>query len=361
MLPALKSDRLSLADVLPSCLAAISGEANSAGLPPVRAAIVVLVDGLGAAALKARGGHARTLISALGARDVIEVGFPTTTSSSLVTLSTGVAAGAHGIVGYTMRVDGALARQLDGPAAGIPKTVFDRAVERGFAATMVAPERYRDSAFTRAVFASAEFVAGASIEDRCAAALDLVSRGAGLVYVYVPELDSTSHSHGWESSNWTTKLEQVDGAIADLASALPRDVGMLVTADHGVLDVAEHGHILYDLDASLMVGVTAVGGEPRCLQLYLDGERQETIAAWRASEGDRAWIATKQEAIDAGWFGIVTPAAREHIGDLIVAAKRSIAYYSATVKVGMIGQHGSLSPEELRVPLLRFGAFAKKN
>jgi hypothetical protein len=360
MLPALKSDRLSLADVLPSCLAAISGEANPAALPSVRAAIVVLVDGLGAAALKARNGHARTLVSAMGARDVIEVGFPTTTASSLVTLATGASSGEHGIVGYTMLVDGALARQLDGPAAGIPPTVFEQAVDRGFSATMIAPERYRDSAFTRAVFNAASFVAGASIADRCVEAADVVAAGAGLVYVYIPELDSASHAHGWESSQWTARLEQVESAIAHLSAHLPQDVGLLVTGDHGVVDVAENAHILYDLDDRLMAGVVTVGGEPRCLQLYFDHDRPETVAAWRESEGERAWVVTKQEAIDAGWFGEVTAVAAQRLGDLIVAARKNIAYYSAAAPSSMIGQHGSLSPDELRVPLLRFGAFANR-
>ncbi|MDQ4138163.1 MAG: alkaline phosphatase family protein, partial [Actinomycetota bacterium] len=60
MLPAAFRARASLADVLPGCLAAISGDESALRLPPVRAAVVVLVDGLGAAALRARAGHART-------------------------------------------------------------------------------------------------------------------------------------------------------------------------------------------------------------------------------------------------------------------------------------------------------------
>jgi hypothetical protein len=259
-----------------------------------------------------------------------------------------------------MRVEGVLARQLDGPAAGIPPTVFEHAVERGVSATMVAPERYRDSAFTRAVFNAARFVAGASIAERCAEALEVVATGAGLVYVYIPELDSASHAHGWESSQWTARLEQVESAIAHLSAQLPQDVGLLVTGDHGVIDVAEHAHIIYDLDERLMAGVVTVGGEPRCLQLYFDSERPDTVAAWRESEGDRAWVVTKHEAIEAGWFGAVGPAAAERLGDLIVAARKNIAYYSATAPSTMIGQHGSLSPDELRVPLLRFGAFARR-
>jgi hypothetical protein len=50
------------------------------------------------------------------------------------------------------------------------------------------------------------------------------------------------------------------------------------------------------------------------------------------------------------------------IGDLLVAARKNVAYYDGRTanerSLAMIGQHGSWSPAELQVPLLRFGAFA---
>jgi hypothetical protein len=50
------------------------------------------------------------------------------------------------------------------------------------------------------------------------------------------------------------------------------------------------------------------------------------------------------------------------IGDVLVAARKAIAYYDSRDSTNsgrtMIGQHGSWSPAETRVPLLRFGAYA---
>jgi len=86
------------------------------------------------------------------------------------------------------------------------------------------------------------------------------------------------------------------------------------------------------------------------------------VTRWRESESDRAWVATRAEAIAAGWFGEVAAEVEPRIGDLLVAARKNIAYYDRrTAKpaaLGMIGQHGSWSPAELQIPLLRFGAFA---
>ncbi|MDQ1549947.1 MAG: hypothetical protein QOD27_1605, partial [Microbacteriaceae bacterium] len=61
MLPATKTHRFSLADVLPSSHQSVLGRPNRLGLPPVAKAVVLVADGLGASSLKARSGHSRTL------------------------------------------------------------------------------------------------------------------------------------------------------------------------------------------------------------------------------------------------------------------------------------------------------------
>ena len=366
MLPALSDTKPSLADVFPSCLAALRGEQNRLHLAPVRTAIVLLVDGLGAAALAARAGHARTLAAA---STTMQSGFPTTTASALATLTTGTRPGTHGLVGYSV-LDAAHDRvinQLSGWDGIDPltwqsqPTTFEQAVGAGVAATVIAPARYRDSPFSRAVLRGAAFVAAESIAERLEAATTV----SGLVYVYVPELDKAGHAHGWESDEWTHALEAVDSAVRSFVAAAP-GAGLIVTADHGVIDVPPHAHVLYDSEPELMSGVRHVGGEPRCLQLYFDPDassevRDATIEAWRQSEGSRSWVVTRQEAVDAGWFGEVDAEVLPRIGDVIIAARKAIAYYSVGSSArarAMVGQHGSWSPAELQVPLLRFGSFA---
>ena len=368
MLPALRTDELSLADVFPSCLSAVRGERNSLGLPPVRAAVVLLVDGLGAASLTARAGHARTLAAQF---TTIDSGFPTTTASALATLSTGVRPGQHGMVGYTVldQTQNRVINQLSGWEGIDPSTwqtqptVFERAQAEGFRTAFVAPQRYRDTAFSRAVLRGAGFVAGATLAARFEAATRLLASPSApqLIYVYANELDKVAHAHGWESELFTTTLERIDGAVRDFR--VPADVGLIVTGDHGIIDVAAHNHILFDSSHELMAGIGHVGGEPRCLQLYFapDADRAATLAAWRESEESRSWVVTRDEAIAAGWFGPVRDDVIDRIGDVIVAARKSIAYYATTASArsrAMVGQHGSWSSAELQVPLIGLGAFA---
>jgi predicted AlkP superfamily pyrophosphatase or phosphodiesterase len=377
MLPGPNRDRISLADVLPSCLSALTAAENRIGLAQAHRVVVVLVDGLGAAALKARAGHARAMTAARGA--TIDSIFPTTTAAALATLATGVAPGEHGLVGYSV-LDAANDRvvnqlsgwddQLDPATWQREDTVFQRAARDGFGAVAVGPARYSDSGFTRAVLRGAEYRVAGSIASRFeVAARWLREPGpAGLLYLYVPELDSIAHKAGWESPEWTARLEDVDGEVAGLAARLGPADGMLLTADHGVVDVPLHSHVLIDSAPELLRGIRFVAGEPRCLQLHFDVElsgsqRGALVESWRESESDRSWVATRSEAIEAGWFGAVAPEVAPRIGDLLVAARKNIAYYDArsatAASMAMIGQHGSWSPAELQVPLLRFGTFAK--
>ena len=378
MLPAMNSASASLADVMPSCVSSLTGKPNVLHLPPADGVVVLLVDGLGAGCLRARSGHARTLSAALSPASTMRSGFPTTTAAALATLTTSVTPGIHGIVGYTV-LDSAgdrMVNQLTGWDGALEPsrwqrapTVFETAAADGVSSFAIGAERFRDSGFTKAVLRGAQYCSGGTIADRFAQARSaLESTPGSLVYLYVSELDQAAHALGWQSDKWLRKLEEVDAAVTAFVASLRRTEGLLVTADHGMLDVPARSHILIDSEPELVDGIRFVAGDPRCLQLHFEPDasplhREAVLQRWRAAEGGRAWIATRAEAIDAGWFGAeVHPDVVPRIGDILVAARKAVAYYdsrSATPKAqNMVGQHGSFSSEELAVPLLRFGVYA---
>ena len=373
MLPAAKPDAPSLADVLESCLASVQSTPAVIPLPAVDRAIVVLIDGLGAEALAARSGHARTLASAQTSKAAIVSGFPSTTASAITSLTTGLRAGQHGIVGYSaLDPEGdRVVNQLTGWGGQVDPhewqphpTLFEQAVSVGLAAAAIGPERYRDSGFTRVALRGADYLAGSTVDDRVSRAIEWLGRsGPGIAYLYIPELDVAAHAKGWMSGEWTAALETADSALRRLAASLgPRD-GMLVTADHGIVDVPHHAHILVDAAPELLEGVRHIAGEPRCLQLHLDptADADAVLSRWSDSESSRSWVASRDEVIGSGWYGPVADAVLPRMGDIYVAARKSVAYYdsrTAGSARNMIGQHGSFTQPEVRVPLLRFGAFA---
>ena len=375
MLPVRPFSAVRLADVLTSSLASLNGADNPLGLPPTNKAIVVLADGLGVSSLRARAGHARFLTGHLGKTDVVDGVFPATTAAGIASLTTGTAPGTHGLVGYKV-LDAAndrVVNQLTGWDADMEPlawqnqpTVFDRATEAGIPSFAVGPKRFNGSGFSQAALRGAAYVPAETMALRFQAAREIFdTEPRALIYLYVPELDINAHAHGWESDRWLAQLESLDAETARFAAGLRQDEGLILTADHGVVDVPAAKQVLFDTVPELVAGVRHIGGDPRCLQLYTEpGVDGDALAeTWRAVEGERAWIFTRAEAVAAGLFGSVRAEAMDRIGDVIVAARKLIAYYDSREPNqsarSMVGQHGSLTDEELRVPLIRVGAFRR--
>ncbi|MEO5533733.1 MAG: alkaline phosphatase family protein [Pseudolysinimonas sp.] len=370
MLPASKMHRFSLTDVLRNCLQAVSGERGNLGLPAVQHAVVLLIDGLGSVSLEAHRGYARRLLAA-PRRDVIQSVFPSTTASALASLTTGELPGRHGLIGY-LGFDSSgdrVVNQLTGWGVGMDPatwqrvpTLFEQARDAGIPAFAIGPSRYRESGFTAAILRGASYRAGESIGARLAEVRRVhATNDRSLSYVYAPELDVAAHAAGIASDAWTTALEEVDSAVGAFASALGPRAGMLVTGDHGGLDILRDDHVI--IPPELLDSVRHVSGEPRCLALHLESgaDAAAVLARWQTAEGGRAWIATRDEAIDAGFFGEVDDDVRPRIGDILVVARKRIAYYLDENDRGrsMVGQHGALTLDEVAIPLLRFGAFGR--
>jgi hypothetical protein len=183
------------------------------------------------------------------------------------------------------------------------------------------------------------------------------------VYLYAPDLDAIGHKRGWESDEWVAALERVDAAARTLATSIDRGTGVVVTSDHGMIDVPRHRHILLEEGGDLLEGVRLIGGEPRLLQLYTEPEEADAVLTrWRDAEASRSWVFSRAELEASGLIGAVDPEVAGRIGDVIVAARAGIAYYDDRLAdkapQKMIGQHGSLTDEERIVPLIRLGAFA---
>lgn len=371
-LPADPPSARSLTGVVPQLLASLEGGGD--WFAPARSAVVLLVDGLGRGNLTARAGHARFLAQRMTKRDAARTVFPATTAVALTSLLTGEAPGRHGIVGYRVRVPGTdlAPNQLKGwETDGLDPRAWQRAeplLEREAAAGrpcfVVSKPTYATTGFTQAIQRGAEFVGATTIAERVERAADLAQRHPGaLVYAYVPELDTIAHARGWESDEWSAALEIVDAAARRLDGALGGGVGGVVTADHGIVDVPRHRHLLLGEGDALVDGVRIVGGEPRMLHLYAeDGEGDAVLQRWRDAESTRSWVLSRREAVDAGLFGVVDPEVLPRIGDVIVAARAAVAYYDdrETDKrpQNMVGQHGSMTDQERVVPLVRLGAFA---
>ncbi len=104
--------------------------------------------------------------------------------------------------------------------------------------TRIGNPEFADSGLTLAAHRGGGFVGVSALADRVTAALTAMTGGGRtLSYLYWGDLDTAGHQHGWRSPNWQAELGRVDRAVADLAARMPSGAVLVVTADHGMVDV----------------------------------------------------------------------------------------------------------------------------
>ncbi|CAN5445858.1 alkaline phosphatase family protein [soil metagenome] len=372
-LPQLDSSLPHLAEVVPSVLAAMGATGFEATLEvggDVAGACVLLIDGLGAELLDAHAADAPTLAAMPG--QTLQVGFPSTTAAGLAAVGTGCRSGQHGMVGYTFRVpDSGVVNALrwrphpSGPDLRdelIPElvqplpTTFERAAAAGIAVSVVSGSEFAGSGLTRATLRGGRYVGVHALGDLSAGVKSVID-GRGFCYGYHGELDMIGHLHGPGSPAWRVQLRQVDRLVASIVDELPPGGLLAVVADHGMISVDDQQVVDIDAAAHLLDGVQDIGGEARARHIYTEpGATDAVLATWREALGAYAWVAGRDEAIDAGWFGgPVDDRVRPRIGEVVAAARNSAVLLRRTVEPlesALVGHHGSLTTAEQRVPLL---------
>lgn len=371
----------SICDVLPTAAALLSvpgapGTPDALGVTEwigdVRRVGVVLVDGMGRHLLPELAADAPLLASVLagdaGRLDELACTFPSTTPTSLVSLTTGVAPGEHGILGFTVklpdtdRVLNHIYWRGDPPAAQwqpVP-TWFERLRQAGVDARAVLPAAFLGSGLTQAAYRGAELHAANSDDDYAQRVADQLRAAPGLVYAYTAELDTAAHVFGVASPEWHAAAVRVDALLTRLVEALPSDAALLITADHGGLNVPAHARIDLDADPRLRAGVRAVAGDPRVRYLHTEpGAASDVLAAWSELLHGRAEVRSRVDAVAAGLFGSVR---REHlprIGDVVVTCTGDTAVLATGHEppevAQLVGFHGAATPVEMAIPLITFG------
>ena len=354
--------------MLISAVASVSGQANPLGLAARRSVCVILVDGLGTANLRNASGHARFLNSQQS--DSAMCWFPATTSTSITSFATATNPWDNGFLGYQvfdksaqapMNLLSGWADYSEGESYQDSSTLAESAVSKGIGFYTVAPSTYEHSGFTGATMRGSSFHGVDKVSDRFSEALRLLSDPSQkIVYLYIPELDQMAHARGSESMSWLNKLEDLDSLVRDFVSAIPKNTGVLLTADHGVVDVPKESHIYLD-EIMAKSDFKFVGGDTRSLYLYL----QESVDVDKSRKlleeklGDSCYICTPEDLIEAGYWKTLSPKSFNVAPDLLVLARKRVALYhrgfAKFKSLEMVGHHGSITNEELAIPLLKFG------
>lgn len=338
------------------------------GVSPTRRELLFLIDGFGAEVVDKYSSAAPTL-AAMSSKGSIATSFPSTTATSLATLTTGVMPGAHGMLGYTVRVPRSGGRILNtlkwdervDPEIWQPvPTLFQRATSAGITVTHVAAKRYENTGFTRAVFRGAHYKGANVTSDLIGESVAALQKEPSFVYLYVNDLDAAGHSDGVGSEKWLAALTAIDQMVATLIAQLPKGVRLWITADHGMINVEDK--VILGQENNLLENIATIAGEPRARHLYLaegadsQAALDEAVKRWKETLGQKVSLFTRDQAIKAGLFGSdVSLDAADRMGDFIAIAQGGVVLLDperADKEGAMVGHHGGNSEIESSVPLL---------
>lgn len=369
-----------LSAVLPAVTAAIGHPVPTAvhadpkalqralGLPDVRSAIVVLVDGLGFWNLNMRIGHApclRSLVNETINSRPISTCAPSTTVAAMATFGTGTCPGLTGMTGYTQRntETGELSQLIQFKNAIPPlelqrqPTIFETLAAAGVRVTSSGLPKFANSPLTIAAFRGAAYVSDANPTRRVTNACE-AARTPGLTYLYIRDADKVGHNYGWDSEHWVAAFERIDAQLALLRRSAPKGTLIVIVADHGMVGVDPAGRIDIAGEPELARDVAMVGGEPRSLMLYADDgvDPRDIAARWRERLGDKALVRLCDDAVRDGVYGPMDPRVRPMIGDVLVQAAGAVTIVDSRIQndkaTHLPSVHGSQTALEMDIPCL---------
>jgi predicted AlkP superfamily pyrophosphatase or phosphodiesterase len=327
--------------------------------------VLLVLDGLGWYQLQERPAMAPVLTAMAGGPITSVV--PTTTATALTSIALGSGPAAHGVVGYRLRVPGLSgpevlnvlrwrtssgdARPFVPPADFQPTPAFG-----GRSVPVVTRSEFLSSGFTAAHLGGARHIGWALPSALVVEVGALLRGGEAFVYAYYDGIDKIAHGHGF-GPYYDAELVAADRLVGDLIACLPAGAVLVVTADHGQVDV---GPRTIEPAATVMALTKSQSGEGRFRWLHAKpGAAADLLAAATDEHGDVAWVVSRTQTIDEGWFGpVVSPPVSARLGDVALVARERISFDDPADggPFQLVCRHGSLTSAEMLVPLLAAGA-----
>jgi hypothetical protein len=185
---------------------------------------------------------------------------------------------------------------------------------------------------------------------------ELTGGGAPFVYAYYEGIDKVAHAEGL-GQYYDDELRAVDRLVGDLLEAIPPGAVLVVTADHGQVEVGESVELI---GPEIMEAVTLISGEGRFRWLHLrPGAAADVAAAATVLHGDVAWVRTKEQIIADNWLGgVPSTEVAARLGDVALVPFAPTAFLDPadTGELRLKARHGSLTPAEMSIPLLGWRA-----
>ncbi|MXR41678.1 alkaline phosphatase family protein [Halobaculum sp. WSA2] len=339
--------------------------------------------------------------------------YPSETAAAITTVHTGLTPAEHGVIGWDMylpEVDRVIQTLPFTSKSGEPAdeaygvdaadlfaggSIYEPMSAAGVDSVTVQPMKAATGAYSAHALAGADSRGYEDLDGFRTLLTEALSESdpGTYCYAYLSDVDGAAHEAGTESDHYRETLQAVSDAVSTALADVPDDVAdstlFVLTADHGHVDtdpetnvdIWEHEFLTermrrYETGAPAGYPLTGgseggdgaddagsdertAGGVPlppvggaRNVHLHLRPGTTEEVVDYldRTFEG-RAF--TREEALDQGLFGDrgASDRFRRRCGDVVFVHRRKAVWRGDEPgKLGYVGWHGGLTPEEMVTP-----------
>ena len=313
--------------------------------------------------------------------------FPSTTTTALTTLNTGLTPQEHAVIGYTMYLkeigvvlsltnfapsaapeSNSLVQAGLDPASFLKLETIQMKVKRSGVTPIIMTGRlYRESPFTTMFSSDAEIETYVGTSDLSIRLRKMVqqSKNPMFIFSYWDGFDISAHIYGPQSEEPEAELEAFfsslkQNLIDKMQNKPAKKTALLILSDHGqvalsadeVLMVSEHPALMN----ALHIPPT---GDSRAACLYLKPNKKDELLDYIEKHLAKMFVAyDTRTLLKEGIFGLgeVNPNLLDRTGDLMLLPKSSgaVAYSYRPRQRGfeLKGAHGGLHPREMLAPLV---------
>lgn len=301
--------------------------------------------------------------------------FPTTTSASIASLLTASTPIEHGILGYILYLKelGALVNmiELSSPTLGkvsssfssnqilLSETIFEKLLSVGVKGCVLTSKNIRGSGFSNLVHTGASVRSYQSFGDLFFKLREMLQEDGKIFgFVYWGLLDSIGHKMGVNSKAFESELYWLLKMIQqEVIFDLKNDTLLIIMGDHGQIETPWENEIWWSWKDEISTFFTVPpGGEMRMMHLYTH-QPEEVIKYIQTVYKNQAIALTKDQAVGMNLFGSNSKKeSLERIGDVVLIARSNYSFYFKFTgrEESLKSKHGSLSPDELIIPLVVF-------
>lgn len=317
--------------------------------------MVILVDGLGYNQLQTYLSEESFLRKNLHHR--VETGYPTSTVPSTTMIRTGKTPLETGWMAwqqYMPNVDDNYTMYMDKGYYNEYKYSFGQK-EKIYPLNLTVNDLNLKPETAREVFPAWIGGKNEDFASMCIEANEYLKIGYKYVYVYWDVYDGLMHKYGVDSKEALDELYSVSRTLKDVTELLDKNVGLIILADHGHINVK---HININDYPQLTSKLRKKPGmELRCVSLFVKEEEIEFFKEeFNKVLKDKFLLLSKDEALEMNLFGIGNkhPQIDHIIGDFVACAIDDTNLIYIDSDNIFKGYHGGLTDDERYVPIITY-------